>query len=63
MLGCGARMRLQHLLPPLPGPNAGVRVQIQKDLLGLPRLLLDEPLLTAMPAGCHGWNDPGRPAT
>ena len=47
---------LQRLLPALPGPNTGVRVQIQEDLLGQTRLLLDQPRLdrhrlAAIPAG------------
>jgi hypothetical protein len=47
---------VQRLLPPLSGPNPGVRVQVQKNLLGQPRLLLGQPRLdrdrlTAIPAG------------
>ena len=47
---------VQRLLPPLAGPNAGVRVQIKEDFLGQARLLPDQPLLdrhrlTAIPAG------------
>ena len=47
---------LQRLLPAFPGPDAGVRVQIQEDLLGQTRLLLDQPRLdrhrlAAIPAG------------
>ena len=47
---------LQRLLPPCPRPDAGVRVQVQIDLLGQPRLLLDQPRLdrdrlAAIPAG------------
>jgi hypothetical protein len=47
---------LQRLPPPLAGPDAGVRVQIQEDLLGQPRLLLDQlrldrHRLAAIPAG------------
>ena len=47
---------LQRLLPACPGSDTGVRVQIQIDLLGQPRLLLDQPRLdrdrlTAIPAG------------
>ena len=47
---------VQRLLPPLAGPDAGVRVQIQEDLLGQTRLLLDQPRLdrhrlAAVPAG------------
>ena len=47
---------LQRLLPPLAGPDTGVRVQIQEDLLGQTRLLLDQPRLdrhrlAAIPAG------------
>ena len=47
---------LQRLLPPFPRPDTGVRVQIQIDLLGQTRFLLDQPLLdrhrlAAVPAG------------
>ena len=47
---------LQRLLPAFPRPDTGVRVQIQKDLLGQTRLLLDQPRLdrhrlAAIPAG------------
>ena len=47
---------LQRLFPPLPGPDPGVQVQIQEDLLGQTRLLLDQPRLDrgrrpAVPAG------------
>ena len=36
---------VQSFLPALPGPNAGVRVHIQEDFVGQPRLLLDQPRL------------------
>ena len=47
---------LQRLLPPLPRPDPGVRVQIQVDLIDQTRFLLDQPLLdrhrlAAVPAG------------
>ena len=47
---------LQRLPPALPGPDTGVRVQIQENLLGQARLPLDQPLLhrdrlAAVPAG------------
>ncbi len=55
---------LQRLLPAFPGPDAGVRVQIQVDLLGQPRLLLDQPRLDRRPPdGYPGWNDSKTPAT
>jgi hypothetical protein len=36
---------LQRLPPAFTGPDAGVRVQIQKDLIDQTRLLLNQPLL------------------
>ena len=47
---------LQLLAPPLAGPDAGVRVQVQKNFLGQTGLVLDQPRLdrdrlATIPAG------------